>query len=400
MSLRRFTNVKNLRGLGRPLLQEFFDRFEAELGACQATLPPATLENDDDYFKKLAEVFFSPKELPQPMTDVLEAVIELADDQGVAELTTAAKEQKLAVDWTKKRTNLDIVLEVWLRDAGLMMRVHNEHRLVRTTRFMYWATKTPAAQRLAFTPPTGEELECMRKAVDAWCRENHRGEDTVRITAHALDGEWWFLIQHGGTMARLAEAKGNQKTETLFYRPGKDDVVVYNAARDELRIHAGSKAEWELYRREFGQRLRGDAAYFSERKNFVLEPLRADAARALDATGVAGITRITLQEVEVAFGGEFDDRRLGRLGERGRDHRGSALRVEGIGGHQGVAAGLQSGPTGIQPAPLLEGRLHVGEIEPVVRGETGELTVDERGYGVVGVRAERSGVGEIAHWSL
>ena len=40
--------------------------------------------------------------------------------KGVAELTTAAKEKKLAMDWTKKRTNLDIVMQVRLaRDDSL-----------------------------------------------------------------------------------------------------------------------------------------------------------------------------------------------------------------------------------------------------------------------------------------
>ena len=308
MSLKRFTSVKNLRGLGRPLLKEFFTPFNDELKECNATLPADTLENDDKYFKELADVFFSPKKLPPKMTDVLEAVIELADDKGVEDLTIAAKEKKLAIDWTKQRTNLDIVMQVWLLDEELMLKMHNEHRLVRTTKFMYWGTKTPPAERLAFTPPTDALLELVRKAVDEWCVENHRGEDTVTITPHNLDGEWWFLIQHGGTMSRLAEAKGNQKTETLFYRPGKDDVVVYNIERDEIRIHTGSKAEWELYRKEFGQRLHGDPEYFSERKNFVLDPLRADVDKALSVEGLPDIKRITLQEVELKFGGEFDDR--------------------------------------------------------------------------------------------
>lgn len=290
------------------MLKEFFDRFEKELKECKATLPPTTLEKDDEYFEQLANVFFAPKELPKEMTEVLEAVIELADDKGVFDLTQAAKEKKLPIDWTKKRTNLDVVMQVWLVDADLMIEKHNEHRLVRTTKFYYWGTKTAPADRLPFTPPTKEALELVRKAVDKWCVDNHRGEDTVVITPHELDGEWWFLIQHGGTMSRLAESKGGQKTETLFFRPGKDDVLVYNVERDEIRIHTGSKAEWELYRNEFGQRLRGDAEYFSERKNFKLDPLRADVDKALSVEGLPTIKRITLQEVELKFGGEFDDR--------------------------------------------------------------------------------------------
>lgn len=275
MSLKRFTSVKNLRGLGRPLLKEFFNRFEEELRAKSVTLPAESLE-DDPYFKALADVFFAPKELPEAMTRVLEAVLELADDKGVADLTKAAKEKNLPIDWTKKRTNLDTVMQVWLADADLMTKLHNEHRLMRTTRFQYWGTKTPPADRMTFTLPTDEAMELVRKTVDEWCVENHRGENTVVVCKYELDGEWWFLIQHGGMMSRLAEAKGDQKTETLFYRPGKDDMVVYNVERDEIRIHTASKAEWELYRKEFGLRLRGDPEYFSDRKHFVLDPLRKD----------------------------------------------------------------------------------------------------------------------------
>jgi hypothetical protein len=307
MSLKRFTNPKNLRGLGRPLLKRFFEEFEAELKVCKATLPAETLE-DDAYFNALAEVFLSPKELPPEMAEVLYAVLEMANDQGVDRLTNAAKEKGLAVDWGKEVSNLDLVMQVWLADKDLMREQHSEYRLLGMTAFQYWGTKTPPASRLSFTPPTDEVLELLRKAMDDWCRENHRGDNTVSITQHQLDGEWWFLVQHGGTMSRLAEAKGNQKTETLIYRPGKDDVVVYNVGRDEIRLHASSKGERELYRAEFGQRLRGDVAYFSERKSFVLDPLRNDVEQALSVEGLPEIKRITLLEYEVWFGGEFDDR--------------------------------------------------------------------------------------------
>jgi hypothetical protein len=309
MSLRRFTSVKNLRGLGRPLLKEFFEHFKSELEVCQAKLPAESLE-DDPYFKQLAELFLSPKELPEKMAQVLYAVVELADEKGVQNLCAAAKGRNLPIDWTKPRTNLDVVMQVWLVDADLMIQQHNEHRLAGTTSFQYWGTKTPAADRLPFKAPTAEIVDLIRKAVDDWCMENHRGENTVMITPHELDGEWWFLIQHGGTMSRQAESMGNRKTTTHFFRPGMDDVVVYNVERDEIRIHTGSKAERELYQREFGHRLRGDPEYFFERKNFVLDPLRKDVGKALETEGLPDIESIKLQELEISFGGDFDDRMI------------------------------------------------------------------------------------------
>jgi len=306
MSLKRFTNPKNLRGLGRPLLKSFFEKFDAELKVCKATLPPESLD-DDEYFNQLAAVFFSPKELPEEMTEVLYAVVEMANEKGVERLSKAAKEKGLPIDWAKKASDLDIAMQVWLADPVLMTEQHSEHRLMGMTSFQYWGTKTPPEERLPFTPPTDDVIELLRRDVDDWCKENHRGENTVTISKHLLDGEWWFLVQHGGTMSRLPMVE-EQKTQILLYRPGKDDVVVYNIERDEIRIHASSKSERQLYQQQFGQRLRGDTDYFSERKNFVLDPLRGDLEKALDPDGVPEIKRVVLQEVEIAYGGDFDDR--------------------------------------------------------------------------------------------
>jgi hypothetical protein len=309
MSLRRFTSVKNLRGLGRPLLKIFFGKFETELKKSGVKLPAENLD-DDPYFKQLSKFFLSPKQLPKEMTEVLYAVLELADDEGAADLSDAAKAAELPIDLTKPHTNLDIVMQVWLEDPKLMMQHHNEHKLLRTTTFQYWGTKIPVKDRFPFKEPTDAEVKLIEKAVDDWCVENQRGEDTASITKHQLDGEWWFLIQHGGTMSRLAEAEGNHKTGTIFYRPGKDDVVVYNVERDELRIHAGTKRERTLYRTEFGRRLRSETNFFSERKNFVLDPLRSDVGKALSVEGLPDIKRIVLQELEISFFSDFGDRTI------------------------------------------------------------------------------------------
>jgi hypothetical protein len=308
MNLKRFTNVNHLRGLGRPLLKKFFDKFSDDLKASAVKLPPETLESDDDYFKQLATVFYSPKELPKDMANVLFAVVELANDKGVERLTEAVKEKKLEFDWTKKRTDMDFIMEVWLLDPALMMEKHSEHHLLGMMNFHYWGTKTPPKERLPFTPPTDAMVELIRQAVDQWCQNNHRGKDTVAVTKYLLEGEWVFSIQHGGTMARLAEIKETPKTETLFYRPGKDDVVVYNIERDDIRIHMSLKGEEKLYRDEFGRRLRGDPKYFSDRKNFTLDPLRDDLALALNPDGVPAIEIITLKQVDIFYGGDFADR--------------------------------------------------------------------------------------------
>jgi hypothetical protein len=306
MSLKRFTNPKNLRGLGRKLLTDFFGKFTEELKKCQVVFPLESFD-DDKYFKQLAAIFMSPKLLPGEMTDVLYAVVEMANEQGVERLTKAAKDKGVSIDWEQKASDLDIVMQLWLADRSLVDEQHGEFRLTRMTSFQYWGPKPQEGNRVPISPVTKEVIELLQKDVDDWCKENHRGENTVTITKHEIDGEWWFLIQHGGIMSRLPKIE-DRKTEILFFRPGKDDVVVYNVDRDEIRIHANTKGEKELYKSEFGRRLRGDTDYFSERKNFVLDPLRTDIEFALDPEGLPDISKIILKEIEIGYGGEFDDR--------------------------------------------------------------------------------------------
>jgi len=105
----------------------------------------------------------------------------------------------------------------------------------------------------------------------------------------------------------MAKLEKGRRLKMLHFRPAKDDVVVYTPERDELRIHAGTKGERELYRRTFGMRLFGDDRYFSERKAFTLEPLRSEGAKVLEWDGDGELARIVLREIEVAYGGGFND---------------------------------------------------------------------------------------------
>ena len=150
-------------------------------------------------------------------------------------------------------------------------------------------------------------LDLVTADLDSWFRDNNRGEENAFIEPYAIDGEFWFLVRHGDTFARLEKLERGRRLRMLHFRPAKNDVVVYTPERDEIRIHAGTKGERELYRRAFGKRLLDDDRYFSERKAFTLEPLRAEGAKVLERDGDGEVARIVLREIEVAFGGGFND---------------------------------------------------------------------------------------------
>jgi hypothetical protein len=158
-----------------------------------------------------------------------------------------------------------------------------------------------------FSPPTAEIIDRMTDDMDTWFREHNRGDRTTHIQMYEINGEYWFLIRHGDTFARMPTATGDREVKVLHFRPTKDDVVVYCPERDEIRIHAATMGERNQYNAVFGRRLCGDDVHFSERKAYSLEPLRDDGPDALDTDGIPGIKRVVLREIEMAWDNGYNE---------------------------------------------------------------------------------------------
>ena len=306
MKFRGFTRPEFLRGIGRELLGQLFGRFSDELAAKRVVLPTIEL-SDDSYFRALSGLAMAPGGLPDNLIETLFAIEETANPEGQQRLEGAVALAGLPIQFREHSSHGDIAVQVWLARPQLLIEQHNALRLSRLVAFEYYGSKAPVDRGDALASPGGSVLELLAADLDAWCQTHNRGEQTAHIQVFPMDGEFWFLVRHGDTPARTAKVE-RRKMEVLHFRPVKDDVVVYSPERDEIRIHAGTKGEKELYRRAFGQRLLGDDDHFCEPKVYTLEPLREDCARALDARGLPGVEEIVLREVQVAWGRRLDHR--------------------------------------------------------------------------------------------
>lgn len=307
MKFKRFTKIQFLKQVGRTLLEQFFAKFAEELTARKVKLPAAALA-DEEYFTALAKVVLTPDSLPEGLIEALFAIEDLATAEGQERLEAAVVAAGLKLEFPETATHGDVAVQVFLAAPALLAAKHNESRLGRLSAFEYFGSRggVERTEGVNFALPTGEVLEGMTKELDAWFREHHRGHETTRIELHELDGEFWFLVRHGDTFARKAKVEA-RRWEIMHFRPAKDDVVVYAPKRDEIRIHAGTKGEKELYRRAFGRWLTGREDYFSERKAYTLEPLREDCADALSGRGLTSVRQIVLREVELAWGRKKDE---------------------------------------------------------------------------------------------
>ena len=305
LRFKRFAKVHFLKGVGRELLARFFERFTGELAEQKVYLPKGDLP-DDDYFRGLSKLLLSPEGLPGELCEALFAIDEMANEAGQERLQNAVVQSKAELKFEIESSHGDMAMQVWLASPELFAATHNAQRLRRLSAFEYFGTKLTERKGKPFAAPGDEAMEGLRADLDGWFVEHNRGHETTQISRQEIEGEWWFVIRHGDTFLRTAKVE-KQKITFLHFRPAKDDVVVFSPGYDELRIHAATKGERELYRREFGVRLRGDDKYFSERKSFTLEPLRVDGARALKWTGNGNVDRIVLREFEIVRGGGRHD---------------------------------------------------------------------------------------------
>jgi hypothetical protein len=301
LRFKRFTKVHFLKGVGRKLLARFFERFTGELAEQKVDLPKEGLP-DDEYFRGLSKLLLSPEGLPDELSEALFTIDEMANEAGQERLQNALVQSNLELKFELESSQGDVAMQVWLAKPELFAATHNAQRLRRLSAFEYFGTKLAENKGKPFVAPGNEAMEGLRADLDGWFVEHNRGHETTQISRHEIDGEWWFVIRHGDTFLRTAKVE-KQKTTFLHFRPAKDDVVVFSPGYDEIRIHAATKGERELYREEFGVRLRGNDKYFSERKSFTLEPLRVDGAGALEWESKGEVNRIVLREYEIAWGG-------------------------------------------------------------------------------------------------
>jgi len=250
-------------------------------------------------YQALADILLNPDEgMPQPLVDALYYVNEMATTEGMDKLLSAAAGNGIELDAGAEMTPADVAVQVWLKDRGLFERQHAEQFLLRPRSFESFQSSELPGQEIQ---PSPESLAALESDLDDWFETKKRGRGS-RVFAYPRDGEVWFLVRHGQPFKREGILKGKESS-SVYYRPEKHDVVVYNQALGELRVNAESKGEKDLYRAKFGLHLFGGENYFPDTAKYTLEPLRHDGEAALVCNDVDGMEWAKLTEIRYYWGG-------------------------------------------------------------------------------------------------
>ena len=314
--LRRFASADALKRIRPRILRTLLAPHAPYFAERGIHVNGAAAENGLDY-EALAGFLVDPDEgMPQDLIDALFISNEMATEEGMQTLLSTIDRMNPSdrpdLGDTSDVTPCDVAIAVWLHSPDLLEREHAERVVANKKSFLsFLARERPTTP---FTPPSRDRIRALERSLGDWFAEKKKS-DVVRVLVYPKSDEVWFLVRHGDTFRREGAVKDGQSS-SVFYRPEKHDVVVYNPVVGELRVNAVTKGEKDLYRRKFGLHLFGDEDHFPDSlKKYTLEPLQVHGKAALACADVEGIDSIHLTEVTYFWGGAYNEMEIRRASD-------------------------------------------------------------------------------------
>ena len=263
------------------------------------------LNGDEDEFEydDLVRVLMTPDDdFPGDLADVLHHINEMATEDGMDSLLEEAERRSITLDVGDEPTPADVALQMWLIDPDIVERKNAEQYLVRPRSFEGFLGKARTLPT-SFKDPSEAVLLELEASMDDWFSRKKRGRHS-KVFIFRKEGLVWFLVRHGEPMQRQGSIEDGESA-SVFYRPEKYDVLIYDPDLDELRMNAGTKGEKQLYRTEFGRHLFGGVGYFPDdgKGKYTLEPLRDVGEDATACGDIDGMDWVQLREVHFWWGG-------------------------------------------------------------------------------------------------
>lgn len=299
-TLRRFSSPETLKHIEAERLLTFLNPFRRFFTSRGLSLPAASSAGEIDC-QMLAKVFLSPDaKTPKELIDALYFVDEMATPEGMDALLADAERLKLELGDGDDHTPADVAVQIWLLNKQILERKHAECYLEKVRSFEYY--QMDRYKRIAFKRPTDRKLTALANDLDDWFESKKRGRG-ARVIMGDQGESVWFLVRHAEPFKR-EESMDGEETSSVCFRPLKYDVLIYSPQIGELRVHARSKGEKQLYRSRFGKHLFGNEGIFPGAEKYTLEPLRKNGADSLACFDIDGIDEVKLREVQFYFGGD------------------------------------------------------------------------------------------------
>jgi hypothetical protein len=298
-SLKRFSSPEGLKAIDKEHLLALLSPHSSFFSDRGVSLPVPKSANGLDYEGLVAVLMNPDKDTPTSLLDALYFVHEMATPEAMDVLLQEAENNGISIDGNPDPTAADVAVQVYLQDKDLLERKHAEQYLMKPRSFEYFQTDTHPIPK--FKQPNAKALAALEKDLDDWFEKKKRGRGS-KVFVYPKKDSVWFLVRHGDPLRREGSLDGGQAS-SVFYRPEKYDVLVYEVAIGEIRMHACGKGEKDIFRRQFGRHVFDNENFFPETGKYTLEPLRTDGEASMVCTDVDGMEWVRLKEIQFFWGG-------------------------------------------------------------------------------------------------
>jgi len=273
-----------------------------------APIPAPTSTEPIDY-DKLAHVFVEADEsMPGFLADSLFIIVEMADVEGMDAILDAVDvenekrpaAEKLDLQVGDDPDPADVAVQAWLLDKDLLEEIHNQHQLTRPRSFTTFVAEVEEPPN--FVPPSAEQIAALEARLAQWFGKKKRGYD-CKILVYPREKQCLFLVRHGLPCKREGTIKDG-KADSVFYRPRKHDVVVYDIENAERGLNCCGVREMKEFQLAFGAHLFGNENFFPGDGKYTFAPLIEKGRNCLACSAVEGMESVTLREVEFFYPGK------------------------------------------------------------------------------------------------
>jgi len=312
LNLSRFSQPDCLKAVDPRRLLRFLHPHRAFLASRGCPLPKKVAQPADLNYQEIATTLMAPgNDTPRLLIDDLYFLHEMATDEGMDALLSRTTEAGLALDLGEHPSPMDVALQVCLLDRELLVRTHAEQLIYRPRSFEYYQSKNISHSLNALTEP--QRLVGLETDLEQWFASRKRGRD-VKVLASINHQAVGYLVRHGEPYRREG-CLDKGESASVFYRPERHDVVIYDLQTGELRINASTRQDKATYRQLFGRHLFDDEEHFPGTAKYTLEPLRNDAEAALVCADVPGMEWVRLRELQIFWGGAYNEVEIRRASD-------------------------------------------------------------------------------------
>ncbi|MDD5697389.1 MAG: hypothetical protein PHH77_02125 [Victivallaceae bacterium] len=291
-NLRRFSKPEFLRYVAPKLLLAFLHRFP-EFGI-------GLKDNGTVDYDKLGRQLASPTgKINTRMFDALALIDEMSADRNFDLLQDVVGDKPYSAKLGDDVSAADLALLLWLNEPKKLEQLHAKFSSKVPRSFIYFYGESIKKQQMA--PPSRNLRQKLARLLNRIFQRKRRGR-TIRIVVFEEPDEYCFLLRKGEPLTRDSSITPEGKTNNIYYRPERFDIVILRPKISEIRLAIYRKAPWivEAYRSIFGYVFYGDREFFSGDDVFTLEPLVKDSEKALECKEIEGMESVTLVQCKFA----------------------------------------------------------------------------------------------------